>query len=85
MSQLKNVEGVLRDNRDEMAKLKKERDELKTKYSLVCEQRQRSEQREAVALKKVMDALQMVDAAIAEKDAASAREKEIRGKFWIIL
>lgn len=84
LSQLKNVEGILRENRNEVATLKKERDEYKTKYLSMYEQRQKFEQRESVAITKIMDALQMVDAAIAEKNAAVAREKEIRGKYLCI-
>lgn len=80
LAQLKNMETVLRENRFEATELRKERDEYKKQLRTLCEQHKQHQQRETIAYAKIQDALQMVESALAEKDAALQREKEIRGK-----
>lgn len=80
LSQLKNMENVLRENRFEITELKKERDEYKKQVKLLSEQQRQYQIRESIAHTKVHDAIQMVEVALAEKTAAIQREQEIRGK-----
>lgn len=79
LAQLKNMESVLRENRFEMTELKKERDEYKKQLTLFCEQHRDYQLRESIAHAKIQDAIQMIETALAEKNAALQREKEIRG------
>lgn len=81
LSQLKNMENVLRENRFEITELKRERDEYKKQVKLLSEQQRQCQIRESIAHTKVHDAIQMVEVALAEKTAAIQREKEIRGEL----
>lgn len=75
------MESVLRDNRYETTELRKERDEYKKQLKIFCELHKQYQIRESIAHTKMQDALQMIEAALAEKSAAMQREKEIRGEF----
>lgn len=83
LAQLKNMESVLRDNRYETTELRKERDEYKKQLKTFCELHKQYQIRESIAHTKMQDALQMIEAALAEKNAAMLREKEIRGEFHL--
>lgn len=82
LAKLKNYETVLRENRFEAIELRKERDEYKNQLKLLCEKHKQHQYRETIAYAKIQDALQMVESALAEKNAALQREKEIRGEFY---
>lgn len=79
LAQLKNMETVVRENRFEVIELRKERDEYKNRIKSLCEQHKQHQYRETIAYTKIQDAIQMVESAMAEKNAALLREKEIRG------
>lgn len=81
LARLKNMERVLYENRYENTELRKERDVYKIQLKSLCEQHKQYQQREAIAHAKIQDAIQMVEAAVAEKNAALQREKEIRGEL----
>lgn len=81
LAQLKNMESVLRDNRFETIELRKERDEYKKQLKSFCELHKQYQIRESIAHTKLQDALQMIEAALAERNAAMIREKEIRGEW----
>lgn len=85
IAQLKNMESILRENRSETMDLKKERDDYKNQLKLLCGQHKQYQLRESTAHTKIQDAIQMVETAMAEKDAALQREKEIRGKLTLSL
>ncbi|XP_055323912.1 uncharacterized protein LOC129578801 isoform X2 [Sitodiplosis mosellana] len=78
LAQLKNMENVLRDNRFETTELRKERDAYKKQLKSYCELHKQYQLRESIAHTKMHDALQMIETALAEKNAAMLREKEIR-------
>lgn len=75
------MENVLRENRFETIELKRDRDECKNQLRVLSEQQKQYQLRESMAHAKMEDAIQMVEAAIAEKNEALQREKEIRGKL----
>lgn len=79
LAQLRNMESVLRDNRFETTELRKERDEYKKKLESFCELHKQYQIRESIAHTKMQDAIHMIEAAMAERNAAMQREKEIRG------
>lgn len=81
LAQLKNMESVLRESRFETTELRKERDAYKNKLKSYCDSQKQYQIRESIAHTKLQDALQMIEAALAEKNAAMQREKEIRGEF----
>lgn len=81
LEQLKNMERTLHDHRSEMNEMKKERDDYKKRFLSCCDQNKQFQVRESVAYAKIQDAVQMVEAAMREKDAAVQREKEIRGTY----
>lgn len=81
LAQVKNMENILRENRAEATELKKERDNYKNQLKLLSEQQKQYQLRESTAHTKVQDAIQMVEIALAEKHAATQREKETRGKW----
>lgn len=86
LAQLKNMEHVLRENRFETTELRRERDDCKKQLKLLYEQQKQYQFRESTAHAKIQDALQMVETAVVEKNAALLHEKEIRGKIsWIYL
>lgn len=70
----------MRENRAEVNELKRDRDVYKKKYLLCCEENKKIQIRESAAYSKVQDAVQMVDVAINERNAAIQREKEIQGE-----
>lgn len=82
LAKLKNYETVLRENRFEAIELRKERDEYKNQLKSLCEKHKQHQYRETIAYAKIQDALQMVESALAEKNAALQREKEIRGESY---
>ena len=55
----------------------------KNQMKSLCERKNQYQLRESTAHKKVQDAIQMVEVAIAEKNAALQREKEIRGELRV--
>lgn len=79
------MERVICDNRNELLNLKKERDEYKNKLSIICEQHKKTHMNEKMAYTKLHEAVQMVEIAIAEKNAAVQREKEVRGTLHRLL
>lgn len=79
------MENILRENRSEAMELKKERDDYKAQFKLFCEQQKQYQLRESTAHAKIQEAIQTVEIAIAEKNAALQREKEIRGTFSLSL
>lgn len=80
LNQLKNMESAIYESRSEITDLKIARDDYKRKVSLLSEEHKRCEAREKQAYAKLVEALHMVDTAIADKNAALHREKELRGK-----
>lgn len=74
------MERVLLENRFETTELRKERDVCKQQLTFLYEQQKQYRIRESTAHEKIQDALQMVETAVAEKNAALLHEKEIRGK-----
>lgn len=79
LAQLKNMECILRENRLEAIELKKERDNYQNQLKSLCGQQKQYQLRESTAHTKIQDAIQMVEIALVEKNAALQREKEIRG------
>lgn len=71
----------MRENRVEVNELKKDRDDYKKRYLLCCEENKKIQIRENAAYSKVQDAVQMVETAINERNAAIQREKEIHGEY----
>lgn len=85
LAQLKNMENTIRENRYEAIELKKERDDYKNQLKSLCERQKQYQLRESTAHTKIQDAIQMVEIALAEKNAATQREKEIRGRQAVVL
>lgn len=83
LAQLKHMENVLRENREEVFELRKERDKYKKQLKSSSELYKQYHLRETILHAKIQDAIQMVESALAEKNAALQREKEIRGNFII--
>lgn len=84
LARLKNMESVLRDNRFETSELKKERDAYRKQLKSYCESQKQYQIRESIVHTKLQDALQMIEAALEERNAAMQREKEIRGEFLFL-
>lgn len=81
LSQLKNMESTIHECRAEIVGLKVERDEQKQKLTALSDEHVRCQSREKAAYTKLNEAIQVVETAIVEKNAALQREKELRGKF----
>lgn len=83
LSQLKNMETILRENRFEITELKRERDEWKIQLKSLSEQNMQYKLRESIAHNKIQESIQMVETALTERNSAQQREKEIRGCLMI--
>lgn len=79
--QLKNVQRILCDQRSEVNELKKERDDYKHRLSICLEQNKQFQARESASYAKVQEAVRTVEIAVAQKNAALEKEKDVRGKI----
>lgn len=81
MKDMKRTEVILRENRQEIDRLKNERDEYEKRYRIISEVHSHCRTRESISHVKIGEALCLAEAAIGEKKAAENKKKELREEF----
>lgn len=81
IQQLANAEQVARANRAQLATLKSERDEFEKQFRSLSETHSQCQIRESMHFAKVLESVNVAEAAIKERTAAVEREKETQGDF----